>query len=196
STLSSRDLLLVALLAFLVPVRPSLADVSPGEVITPENADKVKDLVSPGLEWCIRYGWPMRIVETKKIEWPKAYREATEKYSPQVKLAGDGLTLENYVAGQPFPTLDPNDPQIAIKIMWNYEYKYTITDDVDLRNFDADTGSIQQKAPMSVERHFLLDHFRVLSYAGRLYNEPKGIWETGEGYQKKQSPTPCSSPST
>jgi hypothetical protein len=142
----------------------------------------------------VRNGWPMRIVEAKKIEWPKAYREATEKYSSQVKLAADGLTLENYVAGQPFPTIDPNDPQIATKIMWNYEYKFVITDDVDLRNFDADTGTIYTDKPMSVERHFLLDHFRVLRYIGRLYQEPKGIWQTNEGYQGKSSLHPVLEP--
>ena len=28
--------------------------------------------------------------------------------------------------------------------MWNYDYKPLITDDVDLRNFDADTGTIDR----------------------------------------------------
>src|SRR5437773_1819130 len=97
---------------------PASADVKPGDVITAANVDQVKDLVSPGLEWCIKHGWPMRIAETKKIEWPKAYREATEKYASQAKLAPDGLTLQNYVAGQPFPNPDSNDPQVATKIMW------------------------------------------------------------------------------
>ena len=42
----------------------------------------------------------------------------------------------------------------------NYSYNFLTTDDVDLRNFDADTGSIADHGPMTVERHFLLDHFR------------------------------------
>jgi len=97
------------------------ADVSPGDKITADNADKVKDLVSPGLEWCIKHGLPMSIIETKRLEWPKAYKEATEKYAGQVKLGADGLSISNYVAGQPFPNIDPKDPQVAIKIMFNYE---------------------------------------------------------------------------
>src|SRR5690349_23395033 len=100
------------------------ADVVPGDRITDQNIDKVKDLISPGLEWCIKHGFPLTIGETKKIEWPKAYREATEKYAPQVKISADGLSLQNYVAGQPFPNLDPKDPQMAMKLMWNYEYKF------------------------------------------------------------------------
>ena len=96
----------------------------------------------------IKRGFPITISETKRVEWPTAYKEATEKYAPQVKLSADGLTVQNYVAGQPFPNLDPKDPQFALKIMWNYEYGFANgLDDTDLRNFDADTGSIPQDGP-------------------------------------------------
>jgi hypothetical protein len=190
----ANGLLLLAALA-IATAAPARADVRPGDVITAANVDQAKELISPGLEWCVRRGWPLRIGETKKIEWPKAYREATEKFASQVKLAPDGLTLQSYVAGQPFPRLDPNDPQLATKIMWNYEYKFEITDDVDLRNFDADTGTIYGGAtPMSVERHFLLDHFRVLRFVGRLYQDPKPTWKTTEGYQNKSSLHPILEP--
>ena len=50
--------------------------------------------------------------------------------------------------------------------MWNYNYKSLSTDDVDLRNFDADTGAIADHGPLTVERHFLLDHFRRLFWNG------------------------------
>jgi Protein of unknown function (DUF1329) len=154
-------------------VLPAKADVQPGDVINKANADKVKDLVSPGVEWCVKHGMVMKIVPYKKIEWNKAYREATEKYGGQTKLAPDGRSLIGHVAGMPFPNIDPNDPQIALKIMWNFEYKPYITDDEDLRNFDADTGPVSESGPMQVERHFLLDHLRSLSYTARLYVDPK-----------------------
>jgi hypothetical protein len=86
-------------LIFLLPLRMARADVKAGDVITAANLDQAKELISPGLEWCVRHGWPLRITETRKITWPKAYAEATEKYGSQVKLAPDGLTLQNYVAG-------------------------------------------------------------------------------------------------
>ena len=152
---------------------PAGADVQPGDVITTKNVDQAKDLLSPAMEWCVRRGWPLRIVAPKPVHWPKAFREATEKYGSQVRLAEDGLSLKNYVAGLPFPQIDPNDPRVALKIMWNYEYKFLTTDDVDLRNFDADTGSISMTSAMNVERHFLLDHFRRMFYVGRLYVDPK-----------------------
>jgi hypothetical protein len=162
---------------WLASMTPAYADVVPGDLINADNVDKAVELMSPGMEWCVRHGWPMRIVETKSVPTPKAFTEATEKYSGQIKLAADGLSLENYVAGLPFPQIDPNDPMLAHKVMWNYDYKFLTTDDVDLRNFDADTGSISTTAPMSVERHFLLDHFRRLFYTGRLYVEPMPEYE-------------------
>jgi hypothetical protein len=171
------------------------ADVSPGDKIGEANIDKLKGLISPGLEWCIKHGFPITINETKKVEWPKAYKEATEKYSGQVKLSADGLTVQNYVAGQPFPNLDMKDPQLAIKIMWNYEYGFVNgLDDTDLRNFDADTGSIPANGPMSVERHFLLDHFRRLFWTGRLYVEPKPTKPNPNGYRAQQGLYPILEP--
>jgi hypothetical protein len=167
----------IAVSAWLAWSPPVHADVQPGDVITAANVDKAADLMSPGMEWCVRHGWPIRVVAPKTVVWPKAFKDATEKYSGQIKLASDGLSLENYVAGLPFPEIDPNDPKVALKIMWNYEHKFLTTDDVDLRNFDADTGSISTTVPMSVERHFLLDHFRRLFYTGRLYVEPKPEYE-------------------
>src|SRR5215467_1023486 len=89
----------------------AVADVVPGDKITDQNIDKVKDLISPGLEWCIKHGFPITITETKRTEWPRPYKEATEKYASQVKLSPDGRSMSNYVAGQPFPNADPKDPQ-------------------------------------------------------------------------------------
>src|SRR5262249_37899875 len=180
-TLASAAMMTVAALS--APVR---ADVSPGDKITEQNIDKVKDLISPGMEWCIKHGWPISITETKRIEWPKEYKEATEKYSGQVKLSADGLTVNNYVAGLPFPNVDAKDPQIAMKIMWNWNYTHLSTDDVDLRNFDADTGSIADHGPLTVERHFLLDHFRRLFWNGRLFVEPKPEKPNPNGYRAQQ----------
>jgi hypothetical protein len=173
---------------------PARADVQPGDIITKANVDKVKDLVSPGVEWCVKHGMTMKIVPYKKVEWNKAYREATEKYSGQVKLAPDGRTLIGYVAGQPFPKIDPNDPQIALRVMWNYEYKPYITDDEDLRNFDADTGPVTDSGPMQVERHFLLDHLRTLLYTARLYVDPKPEWPNKDGVRAKSSMHPILEP--
>src|SRR5581483_492376 len=171
------------------------ADVVPGDRITEANVDAVKDLVSPGLEWCIRHGFPLTVIETKQIDWPQAYKDATERYSGQVRLGADGLSLKDYIAGLPFPLLDASDPHVAIKIMWNYDHNFFATDDLDARNFDADTGAIADHGPMTVERHFLIDHFRRLWWVGRLYVDPKPEkTPNGAGYELQQGLYPILEP--
>jgi hypothetical protein len=103
--------------------------------------------------------------------------------------------VSNYVAGQPFPNLDPKDPQFALKIMWNYEYGFANgLDDTDLRNFDADTGTIPTAGPMTVERHFLLDHLRRLFWTARLYVDPKPEKPNPNGYRVQQGLYPILEP--
>jgi len=163
-----------ALLATSVLPAHAFADVAPGDVITRKNIEKVKDLISPGMEWIVERGMQMKIIAPRKVELPKPYRDATEQYSAQVKLADDGLSVQNWVAGAPFPNIDVNDPDVAKKIMYNYEARWGETDDLDLRNFDADTGTIGSGGEgMTVERHFLLDHFKRMYFVGRLYLDPK-----------------------
>ncbi len=172
---------------------PLRAQVQSGESITKANADKVKDLVSPGMFWCVQHGWPMKIVEAQPIPQRKAFTEATEKYSRQVKLTPDGVGLLNYVAARPFPQIDTNDKFAPIKIMHNFSMQVTI-DDLDLRNFDADTGPISEERPLQVERHFLIDHFRRLAYIGRLYVDPKPEIPNKEGFHYKETLHPLIEP--
>lgn len=174
----------------------SLAEfgLRPDSVITAENMRQYAKLLSPGLEWALVNGLRMRVVEPRRIEMPRPYREATEKYAGQVRMGPDKVRLFNYAAGQPFPHIDPNDPDAAMKIMWNYYYGFGITDDLDARLFDADTGSIGRNRGMDVERHYIIDHLRRLHYNGRLYVDPKPELPNPEGYRAKQSLHPLLEP--
>ncbi len=154
------------------------ADVKAGDVITKENASAITDLVSPAVKWCVERGMRITVVDTEKITLPKPYLAATEQYSSQVKIRADGLAVENWVAGQPFPKIDTADPDVAKKIMYNYEARWGETDDLDITNFDADTGGIgKEGSGMTVEKHFILDHFKRLYFRGRLYLDPKPAFE-------------------
>jgi hypothetical protein len=150
--------------------------VKPGDVITKENAKKVWSLVSPGIYWLVEHGMQMNIIEHTPFEDPPAYKEATEKYHAQVKLAADGVLDENtYVAGRPFPIIDANDPTAATKIMYNFERSAYFTDDLTSKLFDAETGSIQQKGAgqqYAIERHFVLEALRAIRYVGRTEQQP------------------------
>ncbi len=99
------------------------AQVKPGDTITQDTMTQAEALLTPITRWMLQQGMPMEVIETKKVHWPKAYKEATEHYSSQVKLSADGKEIFNYVAGCPFPDIDLNDPLAGYKIMWNHEQK-------------------------------------------------------------------------
>ena len=90
---------------------PSYAQVKPGDMIGADNAAKVKDIVSPGVYYKVAHGMQLKITPTQRVDWPPPYKDATEKYSAQVRLSNDHKSIVGYVAGQPFPLIDPNDPQ-------------------------------------------------------------------------------------
>ena len=137
------------------------AQVRPGDVITANDASRVKALVSPGVYYRIVKGMRLHIVATKEIDWPPPYKEATEKYSSQVRLSQDHRSLVGYVAGQPFPLLDANDPHIAVKLIWNNVFRPISTDDYDLRFFDC-----QEQYPKLGGTHRIINEVQVGHYAG------------------------------
>jgi hypothetical protein len=149
-------LALVAANGFAAPIRP-------GEVITPGNAALVADLVSPGNFVLVKQGMRMKIVPTGHLEWPPPYKSATEKYSAQVRLNDKG-ELDNYLAGLPFPLLDPNDPQVATKVMWNFSFRPQYTDDADIREVELESYSPTSSGPLE---HFRIGHVAFYFNLGR-----------------------------
>ncbi len=151
---------------------PALAAASglrPGDVINSANANKVKALVSPGNYILVKQGMEMDIVPTQALQWPPPYKSATEKYSPQVSLTSGG-SLTNYTAGLPFPLLDPNDPQVALKIMWNFSFRPQYNDDVDARY--TQVGTYTASSHGSPAAHFAIGHFGFYNNVGRIEVEP------------------------
>ena len=175
STVRSRLFGLVVAIGLLVLTIPAGAEVKPGDYITVDNAYKVKDLVSPGVFWRVQQGMSMKIVPTERIDWPPPYKEATEKYSSQVRLTPDHRSLIGYVAGQPFPLLDPNDPDVGNKIMWNYYFRPVSTDDYDLRFFDCESVYSGLNKPYKVLWYYSVGHYAGYNEVGRTEVEPMPI---------------------
>jgi hypothetical protein len=153
----------------LLPAPTLQAQVKPGDIITKDNANQVRNLLSPGNLVLVQQGMQLNIVATGKLEWPPPYKSATEKYSAQVRLLPEG-TLQNYVAGQPFPLLDPNDPQIAAKILWNFSFRPLYTDDADLR--DAEVANYTANATGKPVDFFTVGHFAFYNNIGRIEVPP------------------------
>jgi len=168
--LSSLRVVAGTLLAtMLCSLPPAHAVVKPGDVITKDNADKVAELLSPGNYMLVRDGMQLRIVPTDKLDWPPPFKTATEKYSPQVQLGPDGA-LKGYVSGQPFPLLDPNDPQVATKVMWNFSFRPLYSDDIDMRY--PEVASFAKNATGSPLSYYTVGHFAFYNNIGRIEVPP------------------------
>jgi hypothetical protein len=163
----------LALLLLGVPVVQ--AQVKPGDFITPENASRVKELMAPGAYYKVERGMTMKIVPSQRIDWPPPYKEATEKYSGQVRLSNDHRSLVGYVAGQPFPLLDANDPYVGSKVMWNTVFKPMWSDDYDLRFYDCDTAYQAKGAQKGQVEYFQLGHYAGYDLVGRTEVEPMPV---------------------
>ncbi len=100
----------------------------------------------------VQQGMVIRVVQPGRIDWPPMYKLATEQYSSQVKLNDRG-ELQNYTAGLPFPLVDPNDPQAATKIMWNFSYGPQFGDEVEIRN--VETFSYRNLGPPGTPGHWM-----------------------------------------
>jgi hypothetical protein len=153
----------------------SSAEVKPGDFINQDNASKVKDFLSPGVYYKVVNGMSMKIVPTERVDWPPPYKDATEKYSGQVRLSDDHRSLVGYVAGQPFPLIDPNDPYAGTKIVWNLVYKPFYSDDSDLRFYDGDTEYTAKGPQKGQIAYFQIGHYMGYDLVGRTEVEPMPI---------------------
>jgi Protein of unknown function (DUF1329) len=169
------SLLSVAMLMVLAVSRVSSAEVKPGDFINQDNATKVKDFLSPGVYYKVVNGMSMKIVPTERVDWPPPYKDATEKYSGQVRLSDDHRSLVGYVAGQPFPLIDPNDPYAGTKIVWNLVYKPFYSDDYDLRFYDGDTEYTAKGPQQGQVAYFQIGHYMGYDLVGRTEVEPMPI---------------------
>jgi hypothetical protein len=176
-----RSILLLSATFLVCSVAPAPADVVPGDVITKQNAEKIEGMVAEGVKWAVINGMDMQIVPYQQIPMPSAYLAATEKYASQTTL-GPKNDLVNWVAGKPFTKIDASDPQVATKIMYNFQNTHYFTDDLGLHLVDADTGTLYVDANgnrhYNVERHFVSDWLRVLQFEGRLHHDPRPKFET------------------
>ena len=93
-TIRLATVFILFLLALDLSARSAPCEVKPGDTITQANAAAVQSLVSPGTYYAVTRGMRMHIVSPTRIEWPPPYKDATEKYSGQVRLAADHRTIE------------------------------------------------------------------------------------------------------
>jgi hypothetical protein len=165
----------------------------PGTVVSNANVEQFSAYLGPALRWAIDRGVELEVASARPIPLEPARLAATEKYSAQVRLSANKLRIENFVAGLPFPVVREDDPDRALKLMFNYENRIAV-DDLDVRNFECDTGTLDADGPMRIEKHFEIEHFRRLYYVGRLYHEPIHTWPTRDGIRYREALYPLVEP--
>jgi len=158
-----------ALLMTAIATTSFAAAVKPGDVIDKNNAAVATDVLSPGNLILVQQGMQIHVIPTDKLDWPPPYKTASEKYASQVSLDSNG-EIKGFVAGQPFPLLDPNDPQVALKVMWNFSYRPLYTDDADLRF--AEIASYAPKSTGTPVSYFTIGHFAFYNNIGRIEVPP------------------------
>jgi hypothetical protein len=106
--------------------------LKPGMVLDQSNWQLAEGLLPPEiLEHYKTGGYANPIVEWPlgTFNWPPDFKASTEKNAGQFKISDQGSVVLNstgeqppYILGYPFPIIDPNDPQAANKIIWNFFY--------------------------------------------------------------------------
>jgi hypothetical protein len=99
-------------------------ELKPGDTIGPHNWQKVEGMVGENLLNRIKQGYSFKIKPSKIYSPPKEYLQATKVYAGPVRLGRNGELL-NYVAGQPFPQIDPQDPEAGSKLAWNFYWRWS-----------------------------------------------------------------------
>ena len=103
---------------------------SAGDVITIEDADKIRPFVPPAYQDIMIFdGMQVEIGETSDLSPADVYKQATLQHQGQVVLAEDGA-IENYVAGQPFddskfvPETSPMENGDGYRAIWNFNFRW------------------------------------------------------------------------
>jgi len=126
-------LVCIARSAYAEPPYPSNTFGPPGvgTIVDRSNLDLYAKYLPAALKFAIADGLRAAVVPTTRVDWPHRFRQLTEKYSGQVRLV-DENEAHNYIAGLPFPLIDVNDPNAAMKIAYNWHWGPFVPDDVML----------------------------------------------------------------
>ena len=129
---------------------PSYPGYEPGVVINQGNVDQFREILDAALYRFIKDGWvEITTAPTTDFALSEDYIDATRKHSEGVKLLDNG-TLENVVAGRPFPEEpDINDPNAGQKLIWNYQYGFVAGDSERIYPFwwtlrNMNTGKVER----------------------------------------------------
>jgi hypothetical protein len=108
------------------------AELQDGTVLGPDNWEAAKGLLPPEFLACYQRGdFRHRIVKHsfELLGDEPTFRKALDANEGRYDVNADGAIIDKrtgkppeYIYAWPFPTIDPADPNAAVKIVWNYFY--------------------------------------------------------------------------
>jgi hypothetical protein len=112
------------ILALFHPYRgglPRISGITPGMTIDKTNFSVVQEVLPPEILKYVQAGdFTITVQETTDMPVREEYLNATLEHYGKAEL-GKG-ELKNYIAGIPFPLIEPQDPKAGEKIAWNHRY--------------------------------------------------------------------------
>ncbi len=169
---------------------PAAAEtLKPGTIVGADNAEQYARYLPAAGKFAIAHGFRMRITPERRIEWSAGFRHATEKYSPQVTLDSDDY-IKNYIAGMPFPLVDPTDPKAAVKVAYNWHMGPFMPDDFSLapwssNGYAPDPANPNRIVPKS-DKDYVCEQFEFLRYAHRTDVDPRPtMGDNANGFEWK-----------
>ena len=114
------------ILAGFYPYRqttPQVAGITAGMTINKTNAQVATSVLPPEVLKVVQDGdLDITVQATTDLSVREEYIQATLAHVGQAALGPDGI-LQNYVAGLPFPLIEPADTQAGVKLGWNLRYR-------------------------------------------------------------------------
>ncbi|MCS6927609.1 MAG: DUF1329 domain-containing protein, partial [Candidatus Binatia bacterium] len=132
------------------------AQLKPGEVLGQDNWQAAKGLLPDAVLHRFRDGHYQAEIVTlaDELKWGNKFNAATETNAGKFVVDHSGSLLDPrtgtypaFLYGYPFPAIDPQDPQAAVKVIYNFSYTLMQPDDVDR------FSNLHWVTPSSLERH-------------------------------------------
>jgi hypothetical protein len=152
------------------------AALAAGTIISAANQDQFARFLPDAASFALKHGFTMKVMPSRRLEWSAGFERATEKYSPQVGLDTKDH-LKNYVAGLPFPLVNPADPKAAVKVAYNWHMGPFMPDDFSLAPWSSNGYGADPAHPTKIvarnNTDFACDQFTFLRFAHRTEVDPR-----------------------
>jgi hypothetical protein len=182
-----------------VAISAGNAGLAPGTVIDASNVQGFRQFLNPGMLFAVSHGLKIKVMPTERVDWPQQYQQATEQHAAQVSLDQTD-SLQNYVAGLPFPLINDGDPKAGVKIAYSWRWGPFIPDEVSFSNLASRTYAFSAGDLLTFRLDPTRDDFRneltcdraiVLRRAHRLDTDSRGDDSGSPGIQWEERGDEC-----